>query len=155
MQHITPNSKRWVYSDIPDGGHKKIKGPAHLVEGGHHFKKAPIPTHQLTMRNGISCMMQTACEYHKSVYIITKLMLMLMSHQWTFLAFLKWRGHLEAYVDRYYRILQLDLTQSSTYPSHIFVITQAELGEVKSKFLEALLFTELEFSKQRSLGVEL
>ena len=26
MQQITPNSKRWDYSDIPGGGHKKIKG---------------------------------------------------------------------------------------------------------------------------------
>ena len=25
-----PNSKRWDYSDIPDGT-KKIKGPAHMV----------------------------------------------------------------------------------------------------------------------------
>ena len=33
IQHITPNSKRWDYSDIPSGGHKKIKGPAYMVEG--------------------------------------------------------------------------------------------------------------------------
>ena len=26
MRHIIPNSKRWDYSDIPGGGHKKIKG---------------------------------------------------------------------------------------------------------------------------------
>ena len=26
MQHVTPDSKRWNYSDIPGGGHKKIKG---------------------------------------------------------------------------------------------------------------------------------
>ena len=24
MQHITPNTKRWDYSDIPGGSHKKI-----------------------------------------------------------------------------------------------------------------------------------
>ena len=24
MQHITPNSKRWDYSEIPGGGRKKI-----------------------------------------------------------------------------------------------------------------------------------
>ena len=24
MQHMTPNSKRWDYSDIPNDGHKKI-----------------------------------------------------------------------------------------------------------------------------------
>ena len=41
MQHIIPNSKRWDYSDIPGGGHKYIKGPAHMVEDGHHFRKAP------------------------------------------------------------------------------------------------------------------
>ena len=43
MQHITPNSKRWDCSDIPGGGLKKIKGPAHMVEGGHHLKKSPHP----------------------------------------------------------------------------------------------------------------
>ena len=48
MQHITPNSKRWDYSDIPGGGHKKIKGPTHMVEGGHHLRKAPTP-HPLTL----------------------------------------------------------------------------------------------------------
>ena len=30
-------------SDTPGGGHKKIKGPAHMVEGGHHLRKAPNP----------------------------------------------------------------------------------------------------------------
>ena len=53
MQHITTNQKRWDYSDIPAGGHKKIKGPAHMVKGGHHLRKAPNPhphthTHQET-----------------------------------------------------------------------------------------------------------
>ena len=43
MQHITPNSKRWDYSDIPGGGHKQIKGRAHMVEGGHHLRKSPQP----------------------------------------------------------------------------------------------------------------
>ena len=45
IQHITPNSKRWDHSDIPGGGHIKIKGPGHVVEGGHHLRKAPPPTH--------------------------------------------------------------------------------------------------------------
>ena len=36
MQLITPNSKRWNYSDIPGGGHKK-----HMAEGGQHLRKAP------------------------------------------------------------------------------------------------------------------
>ena len=31
MQHIIWNSKRWDYSDTPDGDHKKIKGPAHMI----------------------------------------------------------------------------------------------------------------------------
>ena len=43
VQHITPNTKRWDYSDTPGGGHRKIKGPAHKVEGGHHLRKAPNP----------------------------------------------------------------------------------------------------------------
>ena len=41
MQHITPNSKRWDYSDIPVGGYEKIKGPAHMVEGDYYLRKAP------------------------------------------------------------------------------------------------------------------
>ena len=41
MQHITPNSKRWDYSDIPGGSHLQIKGPAHMVEGGHHPRNRP------------------------------------------------------------------------------------------------------------------
>ena len=43
MQHITPNSKRCDYSDYTGGGQQKIKGPAHMVEGGHHLRKAPNP----------------------------------------------------------------------------------------------------------------
>ena len=37
----TPNSKRWDYSDIPGGSHGQIKGPAHMVEGGHHPRNRP------------------------------------------------------------------------------------------------------------------
>ena len=43
MQHIISNSKRRDYSDIPCGGQKYIKGPAHMVEGGHQLRKAPNP----------------------------------------------------------------------------------------------------------------
>ena len=53
MQHITPNSKRWDYSDTPGGGYKKIKGPAHMVEGGHHLRKAPN-THPRHLNNRIT-----------------------------------------------------------------------------------------------------
>ena len=49
MQHITPNSKRWDYSDIPGGAHKKIKGLVHMAEGGHHLRKAPNPQPQATV----------------------------------------------------------------------------------------------------------
>ena len=49
MQHITPNLKRWNYSDISNGGHKKIKGLTHMVEGGHTLRIAPHP-HPLTER---------------------------------------------------------------------------------------------------------
>ena len=32
MQNITPIlKKKWDYSEIPGVGHKKIKGPAHMV----------------------------------------------------------------------------------------------------------------------------
>ena len=44
-QHITPNSKRLDYSDVPGGGHKKIEGPANMAEGGHHLRQAPPTPH--------------------------------------------------------------------------------------------------------------
>ena len=43
IQHIASNSKRWDYSNTPGACHKKVKGPAHVVEGGHHLEKAPPP----------------------------------------------------------------------------------------------------------------
>ena len=46
--HITSYSKRWDYLDISGGGHKKIKGPAHMVEGGNDLRKAPNPNSQQT-----------------------------------------------------------------------------------------------------------
>ena len=48
MQHITPNSKRRDYSDIPGGSHFQIKGPAHMVEGGHHPRKTSNPGHHVS-----------------------------------------------------------------------------------------------------------
>ena len=41
MQHVTTNSKRWDYSDIAGGGHKKITGPTHMAECGHHLTQSP------------------------------------------------------------------------------------------------------------------
>ena len=35
---------------IKGGGHKKIKGPAHMVEGGHHLRKAPSPHPHIFMQ---------------------------------------------------------------------------------------------------------
>ena len=52
MLHIIPNLKRWDYSAIAGDGHKKIKGPAHMVEGGHHLRKASNPH-----PHGVSCAM--------------------------------------------------------------------------------------------------
>ena len=43
MQHITSNSKRRDYSNIPSGGVWKIKGPAYLVDGSHHHKGPQPP----------------------------------------------------------------------------------------------------------------
>ena len=40
-QHINRHLKRLDYSDIPNGGHKKIEGPAHMVECDHHLRTAP------------------------------------------------------------------------------------------------------------------
>ena len=41
MQRITPDSKRWDYSNI--SGTEKIKGTSHMVEGEHNFRKCPHP----------------------------------------------------------------------------------------------------------------
>ena len=41
MQHITPNSKRWDYSDIPGGCHKKIT----WLNVATTLEKSPTPTH--------------------------------------------------------------------------------------------------------------
>ena len=43
LQHIALNPKRWNYSDIAGGGHKKIKWPAHKAEGGQYLRKDPNP----------------------------------------------------------------------------------------------------------------
>ena len=48
--HIIPTSKRWDYSDILSGGHKSIEGLTHIVEGGHHIRKAPNPHPQIKYR---------------------------------------------------------------------------------------------------------
>ena len=49
MQHITPHlKKKWDYSSIPSGGHLKMKGPAHMVEGGHHLRQNPNPHKAMT-----------------------------------------------------------------------------------------------------------
>ena len=46
MQHIIPNSKRWDYPDIPGGGHKYIKGPAHVwLKVATTLEKTLTPTH--------------------------------------------------------------------------------------------------------------
>ena len=42
---VTPNLKRWDYSDILHGGSEKIKGPANMVEAEHHVRKEPNPAH--------------------------------------------------------------------------------------------------------------
>ena len=87
-QHTAHNPKfeKMGYSDTHDGGHKKIKEPAHMVEGGHHLRKAPTPptpTHrdsllvEVILPNGIcfktclqihqyieACTLQHACCTH-------------------------------------------------------------------------------------------
>ena len=41
MQHTTPNSKRWDYSDIPGGAHKKIRYSMSLI---NHSDKICVNT---------------------------------------------------------------------------------------------------------------
>ena len=55
IQHIIPNWNRWDCSDTPSGGHKKIEGPTHMVEGVHRLRKAPTPIHVIRreLNNGI------------------------------------------------------------------------------------------------------
>ena len=45
MQHLTPNSERWDYSDIPGGGTDNIKGLAHMIEGDRHLREDPHHHH--------------------------------------------------------------------------------------------------------------
>ena len=59
MQNITPNSKTWDYSDTPGSGHKNIKGPPHVVEGGHYLRKSPQPHPQ----DGREVVWSLSCEY--------------------------------------------------------------------------------------------
>ena len=43
MPHITPNSKRWDYSDIPGGGHKWLKDQPTWLNVATTLEKAPNP----------------------------------------------------------------------------------------------------------------
>ena len=43
MQYITPNSKRWDYSNIPGGGQKRIKDPSTWLKVATTFEKPPNP----------------------------------------------------------------------------------------------------------------
>ena len=43
MQHITPNSKRWNHSDIPGGGHKRLKDPLTWLKVASTLEKPPTP----------------------------------------------------------------------------------------------------------------
>ena len=43
MQHITPKLEKGDHWETPGGGHKAINRPTHVVEGGHHLRKAPNP----------------------------------------------------------------------------------------------------------------
>ena len=47
MQHITPNSKRLDNSDIPGGGHKKIKDLPTWPKVATTLEKTPTPIHTL------------------------------------------------------------------------------------------------------------
>ena len=64
MQHITPNLNRWDYSNIPGDGHKKIKGPNHMVEGGHLPRNVPNPHPQCFKETVISLTKTCRAEYH-------------------------------------------------------------------------------------------
>ena len=44
MQHITPNLKRWDYSDIPGGGHERLKDPPTWLKVATTLEKPPTPT---------------------------------------------------------------------------------------------------------------
>ena len=43
MQHITPNSKRWDYSDIPGGGTERLKDPPTWLKATNTLEKDPNP----------------------------------------------------------------------------------------------------------------
>ena len=48
MQHITPNSNIWDYSDTPCEGHKKIEGHVHMAIT---LEKLRTPTQSLGVDN--------------------------------------------------------------------------------------------------------
>ena len=45
MLYITPNSKKWDYSDIPSGGHKRFMVPPTWLKMATTLEKHPTPTH--------------------------------------------------------------------------------------------------------------
>ena len=45
MQQIIPNWKRWYYSDIPGGGHNRLKDPFTWLKVATTLEKPPTPTH--------------------------------------------------------------------------------------------------------------
>ena len=45
MQHKIPYSKRWDYSDIPGGGHNRLKDPPTWLKVATTLEKPPTPTH--------------------------------------------------------------------------------------------------------------
>ena len=57
MQHITSNSKRWDYSDIPGGKHKKVKDPNTSLKEAFTLEKPPTPTH-MEGRTAYECLIQ-------------------------------------------------------------------------------------------------
>ena len=70
MQHITPNSKRLDYSDIPAGGYKKIKGL------GDHLRKAPTPTSLLRsiwMETGGAIMIGNDNDNEKKMFTVSNI----------------------------------------------------------------------------------
>ena len=50
-QHAAHNPKfeKMGLFNIPGGGQNRLKDPPHMVEDGHHLRKAPNPHHYLLL----------------------------------------------------------------------------------------------------------
>ena len=138
------NSKRWDYSDTPDGGHKEIKRSIHMVEGSHHFRKAPNP-HPLSAGEQVIIQYNNSQSFNHPGYFSIKIIfsaigigtIKIRQSCETVFSFLHWW-------DGIFTLKQISVSgqclnidnKSSKYWSH-YVITYSHIHQRKQKILLA------------------